>query len=131
MKNYMNKKLKWSFWLVLISLIMVGQRVNAGLSGSSGRSLLLLVTNIALLTLGALTVASGSIMLTIFLFHLLTFASSLFLVTPIILMTRLVILIKFTYNLISWNIFDFNDLWDKIIFPKIVEFSPSWVLYMD
>ena len=81
-----------SHFRFVICLKMVGQRVNAGLSGSSGRSLLLLVTNIVLLVLGALTVASGSIMLTIFLFHLLTFASSLFLVTPILLMTRYVII---------------------------------------
>ena len=45
------------------------------LSGSSGRSLLLLITNITLMVLGAITVASGSILIAIFLLHLFTFAS--------------------------------------------------------
>ena len=54
-------------------------------SGSSGRSLLLLVANVALLILGILMTASGSIMLGIWLLHLLTFASSLYLLTPALL----------------------------------------------
>ena len=45
------------------------------LSGSSGRSLLLLITNILLMALGAITVASGSMAIGIFLLHLFTFAS--------------------------------------------------------
>jgi len=57
------------------------------LSGSSGRSLLLLITNITLMVLGAITVASGSILIAIFLLHLFTFASQLFLVVPVFLIT--------------------------------------------
>lgn len=57
------------------------------LSGSSGRSLLLLITNIALMFFGAITVASGSILIGIFLLHLFTFTSQLFLVVPVVLIT--------------------------------------------
>ena len=45
------------------------------LSGSSGRSLLLLITNITLMVLGAIGVASGSILIAVFHLHLFTFAS--------------------------------------------------------
>ena len=55
------------------------------ISGSSGRSLLLLITNILLMALGAITVASGSMAIGIFLLHLFTFASQLFLVVPVLL----------------------------------------------
>eukprot|EP00093_Oithona_nana_P013686 13686.XXX_707878_705850_1 [CDS] Oithona nana genome sequencing. len=55
------------------------------ISGSSGRSLLLLITNILLMFLGAITVASGSMAIGIFLLHLFTFASQLFLVVPVLL----------------------------------------------
>ena len=55
------------------------------LSGSSGRSLLLLITNITLMVLGAITVASGSILIGIFLLHLFTFASQVKYSSPITL----------------------------------------------
>ena len=73
-------------------------------SGSSGRRLILLIANLVLIALGVTLVVLGAVLLASYEFHHLTFASSLFLLTPILsIVSGVASLVAALYGLLLWK----------------------------